>query len=153
MLTIHNESLEVRDEETGAFDLDSFKIVYIAPMKALVQDMVSSFSKRLQPYGVKIGELTGDSQLTKQQIPKTQIIVTTPDKRDVITRKSIDTSFNLVHLVVIVSDGRLLDLKPSPSLSTLLACSYLGLELRLIEPSIGESPYGLHLARLFVDTF
>ncbi|KAG9124852.1 DEIH-box ATPase [Ceratobasidium sp. 392] len=105
MLTIHNESLKVRDEETGAFDLDSFKIIYIAPMKALVQDMVGSFSKRLQPYGVKIGELTGDSQLTKQQIPETQIVVTTSDKRDVITRKSIDTSFtNLIHLVVIITD-------------------------------------------------
>ncbi|QRV91442.1 pre-mRNA-splicing helicase BRR2 [Ceratobasidium sp. AG-Ba] len=102
MLTILNELLKARDEESGTFDLDSFKIVYIAPMKALVQEMVGSFTKRLQPYGVKVGELTGDSQLTKQQISETQIIVTTPEKWDVITRKSTDTSYtNLVRLIII----------------------------------------------------
>jgi pre-mRNA-splicing helicase BRR2 len=102
MLTILNELAKSRDEETGTFDLDSFKIVYVAPMKALVQEMVGSFSKRLQPFGVKVGELTGDSQLTKQQISETQIIVTTPEKWDVITRKSTDTSYtNLVRLIII----------------------------------------------------
>ncbi|KAF8761911.1 Sec63 protein [Rhizoctonia solani] len=102
MLTILNELAKSRDEETGTFDLDSFKIVYVAPMKALVQEMVGSFTKRLQPFGVKVGELTGDSQLTKQQISETQIIVTTPEKWDVITRKSTDTSYtNLVRLIII----------------------------------------------------
>jgi pre-mRNA-splicing helicase BRR2 len=102
MLTILNELGKVRNEETGAFDLDTFKIVYVAPMKALVQEMVGNFSKRLHSYGVKVGELTGDSQMTKQQIAETQIIVTTPEKWDVITRKSTDTSYtNLVRLIII----------------------------------------------------
>lgn len=76
-----------RDPETGHIDLDSFKIVYIAPMKALVQEMVGNFGNRLKPYGVQVAELTGDRQLTKQQIAETQIIVTTPEKWDIITRK------------------------------------------------------------------
>jgi len=102
MLTILNEMGKHRDEETGKFDLDSFKIVYIAPMKALVQEMVGNFTARLKDYGMKIGELTGDSQMTKQQIAETQIIVTTPEKWDVITRKSTDTSYtNLVRLIII----------------------------------------------------
>jgi pre-mRNA-splicing helicase BRR2 len=102
MLTILNELAKARDETTGAFDLDSFKIVYVAPMKALVQEMVGNFSSRLGVYGVKVGELTGDSQMTKQQIAETQIIVTTPEKWDVITRKSTDTSYtNLVRLIII----------------------------------------------------
>lgn len=92
-----------RDEATGAFDLDSFKIIYVAPMKALVQEMVGNFTARLnKAYGIKVGELTGDSQMTKQQIAETQIIVTTPEKWDVITRKSTDTSYtNLVRLIII----------------------------------------------------
>jgi len=36
---ILNELAKHRNEETGAFDLDAFKFVYVAPMKALVQDM------------------------------------------------------------------------------------------------------------------
>ena len=80
MLTFLNELAKVRDETTGKFDLDAFKIVYVAPMKALVQEMVGNFGKRLEPFGVKVSELTGDHQLTKQQIAETQIIVTTPEK-------------------------------------------------------------------------
>ena len=87
MLTILNELGKYRDEQTGTFDLDAFKIVYIAPMKALVQEMVGNFSSRLGVFGIKVGELTGDSQMTKQQIAETQIIVTTPEKWDVVTRK------------------------------------------------------------------
>ncbi|KAJ7632741.1 putative RNA helicase [Roridomyces roridus] len=102
MLTILNELGKYRNEETGAFDLAAFKIVYIAPMKALVQEMVGNFSSRLKVFGITVGELTGDSQMTKQQIAETQIIVTTPEKWDVITRKSTDTSYtNLVRLVII----------------------------------------------------
>jgi len=52
-------------------------IIYIAPMKALVQEVVKNFSKRLAPYGVNVRELSGDSSLTRQQICKTQMIVTT----------------------------------------------------------------------------
>ncbi|KAG6370880.1 putative RNA helicase [Boletus reticuloceps] len=103
MLTILNELAKYRDEETGEFALDQFKIVYIAPMKALVQEMVGNFTSRLtSAFGIKVGELTGDSQMTKQQISETQIIVTTPEKWDVITRKSTDTSYtNLVRLMII----------------------------------------------------
>jgi pre-mRNA-splicing helicase BRR2 len=102
MLTILNELAKWRDEETGQFDLDGFKIIYVAPMKALVQEMVGNFQARLKVFGVKVGELTGDSQMTKQQIAETQIIVTTPEKWDVITRKSTDTSYtNLVRLIII----------------------------------------------------
>ncbi len=77
----------------GEIDLDAFKIVYIAPLKALVQEQVGNFGKRLEPYGIKVSELTGDRQLTKQQIAETQVIVTTPEKWDVITRKASDISY------------------------------------------------------------
>lgn len=102
MLTILREIGKNRNPETGDIDLDAFKIVYIAPLKALVQEQVGNFGKRLEPYGVRVAELTGDRQLTKQQIAETQIIVTTPEKWDVITRKATDTSYtNLVRLVII----------------------------------------------------
>ncbi|KAM3453768.1 hypothetical protein NHJ6243_009061 [Beauveria neobassiana] len=102
MLTILREIGKNRNPETGDIDLDSFKIVYIAPLKALVQEQVGNFGKRLEPYGIRVAELTGDRQLTKAQIAETQIIVTTPEKWDVITRKANDLSYtNLVRLVII----------------------------------------------------
>jgi pre-mRNA-splicing helicase BRR2 len=121
MLTILNELRKHRDKATGTFDLDSFKTVYIAPMKALVQEMVGNFSSRLKVFGVKVGELTGDSQMTKQQISKTQIIVTTPEKWDVITRKSTDTSYtNLVRLIII-DEIHLLHDERGPVLESVIA--------------------------------
>lgn len=121
MLTILNELGKWRDESTGAFSLDAFKIVYVAPMKALVQEMVGNFNSRLGPFGIKVGELTGDSQMTKQQIAETQIIVTTPEKWDVITRKNSDTSYtNLVRLLII-DEIHLLHDERGPVLESIVA--------------------------------
>ena len=39
-------------------DTSAFKIVYVAPMKALVSEQVANFSKRLAPYGISVRELT-----------------------------------------------------------------------------------------------
>ena len=58
MLTILSELAKHCDETTGTFDLDSFKIIYIAPMKALVQEMVGNFTSHLKVFGVRVGELT-----------------------------------------------------------------------------------------------
>ena len=102
MLAMLREIGKHRKPDTGEIMLDDFKIVYIAPLKALVQEQVGNFGKRLEPYGIRVSELTGDRQLTKQQISDTQVIVTTPEKWDVITRKATDMSYtNLVRLLVI----------------------------------------------------
>jgi pre-mRNA-splicing helicase BRR2 len=102
MLAMLREIGKHRNPETGEINLDEFKIVYIAPLKALVQEQVGNFGARLKHYGIQVSELTGDRQLTKQQITETQIIVTTPEKWDVITRKATDTSYtNLVRLICI----------------------------------------------------
>ena len=49
------------------------KVVYVAPMKALAAEMTESFSKRLNPLGISVRELTGDMQLTKNEILQTQV--------------------------------------------------------------------------------
>lgn len=38
----------------GTIRADEFKIIYIAPMRSLVQEMVGSFGKRLAPYNLKV---------------------------------------------------------------------------------------------------
>ncbi|KZP00099.1 Sec63-domain-containing protein [Calocera viscosa TUFC12733] len=66
---------------------DDFKIIYVAPMKALAAEIVRKVGKRLAWLNVKVRELTGDMQMTRQEIAETQMIVTTPEKWDVVTRK------------------------------------------------------------------
>lgn len=67
--------------------LDDFKIIYVAPMKALAAEITAKLGKRLSWLDIKVRELTGDMQLTKAEVNATQIIVTTPEKWDVVTRK------------------------------------------------------------------
>ena len=51
---------------------------------------------------MKVGELTGDAQMTKQQIMEASIIVTTLEKWDVVTQKQTDASYtNLVRLLIV----------------------------------------------------
>ena len=38
---------------------DAFKIVYVAPMKALAAEMTANFGKKLAPLGLSVRELTG----------------------------------------------------------------------------------------------
>ncbi|RKF59682.1 putative helicase mug81 [Erysiphe neolycopersici] len=71
-----------------AVNLENFKIIYVAPMKALAAEITQKFSIRLAWLGINTREYTGDMHLTKKEIQQTQIIVTTPEKWDVITRKS-----------------------------------------------------------------
>lgn len=50
-----------------------WQIIYVAPMKALAAEMVRNFGSRLAPLGVTVKELTGDMQLTKSEIQRTQV--------------------------------------------------------------------------------
>jgi len=63
------------------------KIVYIAPMKALAQEVVAKFSSKLSKLKIVVQEFTGDMQLSKAEAERSDILVTTPEKWDVITRK------------------------------------------------------------------
>jgi len=86
-----------------------FKIVYVAPMKALAAEIVQKMSKRLQWLGISVRELTGDMQLTRDEIQKTQMIVTTPEKWDVVTRKSTgDTELTQKVRLLIVDEVHIL---------------------------------------------
>lgn len=61
--------------------------------------------QRLASYGITVSELTGDHQLCKEEINATQIIVCTPEKWDIITRKGGERTYTqLVRLVIIVSN-------------------------------------------------
>jgi activating signal cointegrator complex subunit 3 len=64
------------------------KVVYIAPMKALAQNIVEELSSKLKGLGLIARELSGGMQLSRAEADSAHVIVTTPEKCDVVTRKS-----------------------------------------------------------------
>ncbi|CAL9109847.1 unnamed protein product [Musa acuminata var. zebrina] len=93
----------------GFLHKDEFKIVYVAPMKALAAEVTATFSHRLSPLNMVVKELTGDMQLSKNELEETQMIVTTPEKWDVITRKSSDMSLSMLVKLLIIDEVHLLN--------------------------------------------
>jgi len=63
------------------------KAVYVAPMKALVRERVDDWRERLERrLGWRVVELTGDTAPDLRSIEQAQLIVTTPEKWDGISR-------------------------------------------------------------------
>ncbi|BES93589.1 activating signal cointegrator 1 complex subunit [Nesidiocoris tenuis] len=101
---------------------DQFKIVYVAPMKALAAEMTANFSKKLSCLGITVRELTGDMQLTKTEILKTQMLITTPEKWDVVTRKSTgDVALSRLVKLLIIDEVHLLHGDRGPVIEALVA--------------------------------
>jgi replicative superfamily II helicase len=52
------------------------KVVYIAPMKALAQEVVEKFDSKLRGLGLVVRELTGDMQLSRAEAAAADVLVT-----------------------------------------------------------------------------
>lgn len=115
------QQIALHGNSDGSFNHDDYKIVYVAPMKALVAEVVGNLSNRLQDYDVKVRELSGDQTLTRQQIEETQIIVTTPEKWDIITRKSGDRTYTQLVKLLIIDEIHLLHDNRGPVLESIVA--------------------------------
>ncbi|KAL5412123.1 hypothetical protein PMIN06_009629 [Paraphaeosphaeria minitans] len=101
---------------------EDFKIIYVAPMKALAAEVTEKLGKRLAWLGIKARELTGDMHLTKAEILDTQIIITTPEKWDVVTRKSTgDTELVQKVRLLIIDEVHMLHDERGAVLESLVA--------------------------------
>ncbi|QPG94762.1 hypothetical protein C2857_006922 [Epichloe festucae Fl1] len=119
---VYPNPVESPDATEYAVDVDDFKIVYVAPMKALAAEITEKLGKRLAWLGVKCREYTGDMQLTKSEIVQTQIIVTTPEKWDVVTRKGTgDTELVQKVRLLIIDEVHMLHDERGAVLESLVA--------------------------------
>ncbi|CAA7040048.1 unnamed protein product [Microthlaspi erraticum] len=121
MLTILQQLEMHRNKDDDTYNHGDYKIVYVAPMKALVAEVVSNLSNRLKDYGVTVRELSGDQSLTGKEIEETQIIVTTPEKWDIITRKSGDRTYTQLVRLLIIDEIHLLHDNRGPVLESIVA--------------------------------
>ncbi|KAK6461928.1 RNA helicase-related protein required for pre-mRNA splicing [Scheffersomyces coipomensis] len=122
MLSILRAISNHRNPDTGKLNLKDFKLVYIAPLKALVQEQMREFSRRLTPaFGIVVNELTGDSSLSKKQLEETQVIVTTPEKWDVVTRKASQNAIVKKTKLIIIDEIHLLHDDRGPVLESIVS--------------------------------
>lgn len=84
----------LRDWQNG-----TFKIVYMAPTKSLCSERAHDWKAKFESLDLKCEEMTGDSDITSlQHVQRADIIVTTPEKWDSMTRKWKDHE-KLVRLI------------------------------------------------------
>ncbi|KAL5337905.1 Sec63 Brl domain-containing protein [Aspergillus crustosus] len=78
---------------------EQFKVIYQAPTKSLCSERLRDWSKKFQVLGLQCAELTGDTDHNQlKNVKDGQIIITTPEKWDSMTRKWKDHA-RLMQLV------------------------------------------------------
>ncbi|KAH7384519.1 nucleotide-sugar transporter-domain-containing protein [Pyrenochaeta sp. MPI-SDFR-AT-0127] len=83
---------------------DQYKVIYQAPTKALCAERQRDWGTKFMQIGLKCVELTGDSNASDlRNVQSANIIITTPEKWDSITRKWKDHEklMNLIKLFLI----------------------------------------------------
>lgn len=94
----------------------TLKTIYIAPSKALVQEKLRDWNHKFGSWGINCLELTGDNETYNiRNIQEADIILTTPEKFDAVTRYRIkdgglsffsDISLVLIDEVHLLNDPR-----------------------------------------------
>ncbi|XP_052055209.1 probable ATP-dependent DNA helicase HFM1 [Apodemus sylvaticus] len=101
----------------------NMKIVYMAPIKALCSQRFDDWKEKFGPIGLTCKELTGDTVMDDLfEIQHANIIMTTPEKWDSMTRKWRDNSFiQLVRLFLIDEVHVIKDENRGPTLEVVVS--------------------------------
>ncbi|KAJ2948978.1 hypothetical protein O0L34_g5918 [Tuta absoluta] len=75
-----------------------FKIIYMAPVKALCSERLSEWYPKFTRLGLNCIEVTGDTNVDFSQLKPYRIIITTPEKWDMLTRRWRDNK-SLVEVI------------------------------------------------------
>ncbi|CAG8708288.1 4292_t:CDS:2, partial [Acaulospora morrowiae] len=104
------------------------KVVYIAPLKALVRERVDDWKARLtEPMQRKLVELTGDVTPDLRSIENADIIITTPEKWDGISRSWQHRRYVQLVSLVIIDEIHLLGGDRGPTLEVIVSrMNYIG---------------------------
>ncbi|KAI9496413.1 P-loop containing nucleoside triphosphate hydrolase protein, partial [Zychaea mexicana] len=81
------------------------KVIYMAPTKSLCSERTKDWEKKFEPLGIACKEFTGDTDYTSFNAIKTSnIIVTTPEKWDSMTRRWTDYKSLMQLITLFVMD-------------------------------------------------
>ena len=103
-------------------DFPTGKVVYVAPMKALVRERVSDWGDRIvKQMGRSLVELTGDNTPDTSKIRTADIIITTPEKWDGISRSWKNRNYVKNVSLVIIDEIHLLGGDRGPILEIIVS--------------------------------
>lgn len=98
------------------------KVVYIAPLKALVRERVDDWRKKFtEKLNKSVIEMTGDVTPNSQEISSSNIIVTTPEKWDGISRGWQNRNFIREVGLIIIDEIHLLGEDRGPVLEVIVS--------------------------------
>ncbi|KAH0573614.1 RNA helicase [Spironucleus salmonicida] len=92
--------------------------VYLTPLKALASEITQKFKGQLNKLGFQVLECTGDENPPVELINQANILILTPEKFDVITRKQVNSSIfsrqklliiDEIHLIGVSGRGNVLE--------------------------------------------
>ncbi|CAB1334134.1 unnamed protein product, partial [Coregonus sp. 'balchen'] len=98
------------------------KVVYIAPLKALVRERIEDWKVRIEEkLGKKVVELTGDVTPDMRAIAAADLIVTTPEKWDGVSRSWQNRSYVQKVAILIIDEIHLLGEDRGPVLEVIVS--------------------------------
>jgi len=103
-------------------DTPHLKVVYIGPLKALVRERLNDWSVRLgEKMGKKVIELTGDYTPNIKALQSADVVLTTPEKWDGISRNWQHRSYVKAVALVILDEIHLLETERGPILEVIVS--------------------------------
>lgn len=98
------------------------KIVYVAPYKALVKERVKDWKKKFQNIlNKRVEELSGDYTPDFNTLVKTDILVTTPEKWDGVSRSWNSRSYVKNVALIIFDEIHLLGQERGPVIEVIVS--------------------------------
>jgi activating signal cointegrator complex subunit 3 len=97
------------------------KIIYIAPLKALAKERYLDWTRKFGLIGKKVVELTGDFTPDVQALDAAEIIITTPEKWDGISRHWKHRSYVRRVALVVIDEIHLLGADRGPVLEVIVS--------------------------------
>jgi len=97
------------------------RCLYIAPLKALVNEKYNDFREKYEPLGIKVGKATGDLDVDNKFLSRNQVLVATAEKIDSLLRAKAKWLVNSLAVVVLDEVHFIHDEERGPTLEILTA--------------------------------
>ena len=134
--TVLFELAVLRLVKKNNYNTDNLKILYIAPTKSLCFEKLKSWGSKF--INLSVGMLTSDTSYSDtDRVRKSNIIITTPEKWDLLTRKWDDYSrlFELVKLILVDEIHTLKERRGSALEVVLTRMNYIYEDTRIVAVS------------------